>query len=523
MRRTLHAILFCSAWSATSAQSPTWTEDVACIVYSHCAPCHHEGGPAHFSLMTYADAYYWRIDMRNVTQVRYMPPWPPDEDYRSLAHERSLTQDEIDVIAAWVNNDAPEGPPGSAPDPPVFTNEPVIDQPDITAIMEDYVIPASTTDLYRCFVLDIDYPTDRYITGMEVIPGNTSMVHHALVFQDTSGQAQVLDDGDIEPGYTSFGGIGVDGAKLIGIWVPGADPLFTPPGMGIKLLADADIVIQIHYPATSTSEVDSTRINIQLSPGGFVRDLAIDPILDHVYAITDGPLIIPPNEVRTFHAEYTVPFPATITAIGPHSHLLGKRMKAYAVRPGNDTVPLIDIPDWDFRWQGMYSFRQPIYLPTNTVVYGEAAYDNTVNNPDNPNSPPDWVWLGESTTNEMMLFYFAWTFGFPSDENIVVDNSPHAAHHQDCIVDFNIGVDEMNTASLFRVWPVPAHGTITVHCDRPGADVRLHDISGRVILRERVSDRQHRLEVSGLSRGTYVLELTGPGERVPQRTKVLLE
>lgn len=522
MRRTLYAIIFCSAWSGAQAQSPTWTEDVACIVYSHCAPCHHEGGPAHFSLMTYADAYYWRIDMRDLTQVRYMPPWPPDEEYRSLAHERSLTQDEIDIIAAWVNNDAPEGP-GSAPDPPVFTNEPVIDQPDISAIMEDYVIPASTADLYRCFVLDIDNPTDRYITGLEVIPGNTSMVHHVLVFQDTSGQAQVLDDADIEPGYTNFGGIGVDNAKLVGIWAPGADPFFTPAGMGIKLMANADIVIQVHYPATSTSEVDSTRINIQLSPGGFVRDLAIDPVLDHVYAITDGPLVIAPNEVRTFHAQYTATFPATITSVGPHSHLLGRRMKAYAVRPGNDTVPLIGIPDWDFRWQGMYSFRQPIYLPTNTVIHGEATYDNTVNNPDNPNSPPDWVWLGESTTNEMMLFYFGWTFGLPSDENIIVDNSVHQTHHQNCVVDFNIGMNESGVNASFTVWPVPAYDAITVNCDRPGAEVRLQDISGRIALHERIIDRTQRIDVAGLARGTYVLELAGPGDRAPQRTKVLLE
>jgi len=523
MRFILPAIFFFSAVMPAMGQTPTWSDDVACIVYTHCSPCHHEGGPAHFTLMNYTDAYFNRVDIMGVTQVRYMPPWPPDEEYRSLAHERSLTQDEIDIIAAWVNNDAPEGLPQNAPPPPTFSNAPVIDQPDISAMMEDYVIPASTTDLYRCFVLDVNNPTDRYITGMEVIPGNTSMVHHALVFQDTSGQARVLDDGDIEPGYTSFGGIGVDGAKLIGIWVPGADPFFTPPGMGIKLLADADIVIQIHYPATSTSEVDSTRINIQLSPGGFVRDLAIDPILDHVVTITDGPLIIAPNEVRTFHAQYTVPFPATITSIGPHSHLLGKQMKAYAVRPGNDTVPLIDIPDWDFHWQGMYSFRQPIYLPTNTVLYGEATYDNTVDNPDNPNSPPDWVWLGESTTNEMMLFYFGWTIGFPTDENIVVDNSPHMAHYQDCVVDFNIGIQETTASNAIVAWPVPAHDAITINCDTPGSEVLLIDSSGRTVLRERMTGGTRVLAVSHLARGSYVVELHRTGTAPPLRTKVLLE
>lgn len=521
MRRTLLAIFFLSTWPVL-AQVPTWSDDVACIVYSHCSTCHHDGGPGHFNLMTYTDAYFNRDDIRGLTQVRYMPPWPPDEVYRTLAHERSLTQEEIDIIAAWVDGNAPEGDPGNAPVPPTFTNAPVISPADITAIMDDYVIPASTTDLYRCFVLDVDNPTDSYITGMEVIPGNTEMVHHVLVFQDTSGQARVLDNGDIEPGYTSFGGIGVNGAKLVGVWVPGADPFFTPPGMGIKLLAGADLVIQIHYPATSEVQVDSTRLNIELSPGGFVRDLAIDPILDHLITITDGPLIIAPNEVRTFHAQYTVPIPATITAIGPHSHLLGKRMKAYAVRPGNDTVPLIDIPDWDFRWQGLYSFRQPIYLPTGTVLYGEATYDNTTNNPDNPNDPPAYVWLGEATTNEMMLFYFAWTIGIQSDENIIVDNVPHQHHYQDCVVDFNIGMNEQAVASTFDVWPVPARDAITISSDQ-ASDVVLIDVSGRVVLSERITQQLQRVDVTALARGTYVVELRSLGGAPPMRTKVMLE
>ena len=385
-------------------------------------------------------------------------------------------------------------------------------------------MPVSTTDLYRCFVLDIDNPADTYITGMEVIPGDRSIVHHALVYQDTSGQAHVNDDADPGPGYTSFGGIGVDDAKLVGIWVPGADPYFTPAGMGIKLLAGADLVIQIHYPATEEEALDSTRVNIQLSPGGFVRDLAIDPILYHLPpSLTDGPLVLAPNEVRTFHEQYSVTFPATITAIGPHSHLLGERMKAYAVRPGNDTVPLIDIPDWDFHWQGLYSFRHPIYLPAGTVVYGEATYDNTADNPDNPNTPPDWVWLGEQTTNEMMLFYFAWTIGLQSDENIVIDDSPHQAHYQDCVVDFNIGMDEARVPTALDVWPVPAHDVLTVASTGQGSEVRLIDVSGRIALRERIMNSSQRLDVAGLARGTYVIELRTNSDAAPLRTKVLLE
>lgn len=494
---------------------------MACIVYSHCAPCHHEGGPGHFNLTSYADGYWWRNEMRDATQVRFMPPWPPDPTYRTLAHERVLTQDEIDIIAAWVDGGAVEGLPQNAPPPPSFTNEAVITNPDITAVMEDYVIPASTSDLYRCFVLPINNPTDRYITGLEVIPGNTEMVHHVLLFQDTSGQAQVLDQGDIEPGYTSFGGIGVDGAKLVGVWVPGSDPFFTPSGMGIKLLANADLVMQVHYPSTSSVEVDSTRVNIRLAPPGFMRDLALDPILDHLVTITDGPLVIAPNVVDTFHAEYTIPIPATITAIGPHSHLLGKRMRAWAVEPGGAVVPLIDIKDWDFRWQGLYSFRHPIFLPQGSTLHCESVYDNTAANPDNPNDPPNWVWLGESTTNEMMLYYFAWTYGFSFDAGIVVDDSPHQAHHLDCTSDFNIGISEVSM-HRFSAWPSPASDRLTITTDPSGADVLLYDVSGRIAASAFIGGATLDLDISALARGVYTVELR-PRANAPMRTKVVLE
>ncbi|MCB9182311.1 MAG: hypothetical protein H6591_00215 [Flavobacteriales bacterium] len=508
--------------AGAQAQTPTWNEDIACIVHSHCAPCHHDGGPGHFNLLAYVDGHWWRNEMLAATQARYMPPWPPDPAFRSLAHERVLTQAEIDLIAAWVNGDAPEGDAQNTPTPPSFTNEPVIASPDITAVMEEYAIPASTSDLYRCFVLPVDNPSDSYITGLEVIPGNTAMVHHVLVYQDTSGQARVLDDDDIEPGYTSFGGIGVPGAVLVGVWVPGSQPLFTPEGMGIKLLAGADIVIQVHYPATSSVEVDSTRVNLRLAPTGFMRELHVDPVLDHLYTITDGPLLIPPDQVSVFHAQYTTTFPATITAIGPHSHLLGKRMKAWAVKPGGIEVPLIDIPDWDFRWQGMYSFRNPIYLPTGTTLYCETTYDNTAGNPDNPHDPPQWVWLGEATTNEMMLYYFAWTIGVPGDEAIVVDDAPHTPHYADCMPGVILGESEHTSSGEVFAWPNPASERLAVDCGQGAAQLRLIDASGRELLNRQVFGGRVDLDIASLARGSYVLELISATGGI-RRYKQMLE
>ena len=505
MRKALLALLLVLGLRA-QAQVPTWADDVACIVYSHCATCHHEGGIGgdHLTLMSYAEAEARKNDIRDATAIHYMPPWPPDQDYRRMAHERVLSQDEIDIIAAWANGGAPEGIPGNAPPPPAFDSNWNIPSPDITARMPDYTVPSLTEDMYRAFVLHIDNPTDVHIKRFEVIPGNTGAVHHVLIFQDTTGQAQQLDDDDPAPGYVSFGGIGVDNAKLVGLWVPGSTDWTAPPNMGIRLYANADIVIQVHYPSSAEGELDSTRVNFELDPSPFIRPIDINPVLEHFWTMTDGPLVIPANQVRTFHNQYTTPIPATITSIGPHAHLLCQQMKAFAVLPNNDTINLIDIPNWDFHWQGLYDFRKPIFLPTGTVLHGEATYDNTTNNEENPNDPPQLVTLGEATTDEMMLFYFAYTYGFATDTNIVIDDSDHPDHYLNCTTDFNIGVPEVTMNSVVRIAPVPADDRITVSFDRPGT-IELVDAQGRSVLTERIAQGDNVIDVSKIAAGGYAV------------------
>jgi hypothetical protein len=440
-----------------------------------------------------------------------------------LAHERLLTQEEIDLIAAWVDGGYPEGDPANALPPPTFNNGPVIADPEITAIMEDFAIPPSSSDLYRSFVLQVDNPADRFITGLEVIPGNTSMVHHVLVFQDNTGQAQLLDQNDPGPGYTSFGGIGVPSAKLIGAWVPGSRPFFTAPNMGIKLLADADIVIQVHYPATGSVEVDSTRINLRMSDNPTLRQLSIEPMLNHSSpSLQNGPLAIPAGQVRTFHARYTIPIPATTTGIAPHAHLICTSMKAYAELPSGDTIPLIDIPDWDFSWQGFYDFRSPIHFPAGTVVHGFGTYDNTLNNPRNPNNPPQLVTLGEATTDEMMLFYFAYTPGVPSDSLILIDDGSGPDYYMDCDAESTVGIGT-SAAATITVWPSPTRDRLFVEGLPVNSLVQLRDAQGKLVATINASNSLASFDVSGQAPGLYMVEVTDTDGTMRSRSKVLVE
>ena len=524
MKHPAYIALLLSPFMA-NAQAPTWADDVACIVYSHCTGCHRPGGISgeQLNLTSYDQALAHRDDIAAYTTFKVMPPWPPDQTFRRMAHERALTQDEIDIIATWAAADGPEGDQSNAPSVPVYNTNAEIDNPSVTAIMDEYVLPPSTSDLYRCFVLPIDNPTDNFIKRLEVIPGNRQIVHHVLVYQDTSGQAQSLDDAEAGPGYTSFGGIGVENAPLVGIWVPGSPVLSTPLGMGIKLFAGADLVIQVHYPTGSEFQSDSTRVNMEFSYEPFTREIGIIPALDHLYTITDGPLIIAPNEIKTFHAQSTTPIPATITAIGPHAHLICTSMKAWAITPANDSIPLISIPDWDFHWQGMYEFRKPIYLPTGSVLHGEATYDNTADNEDNPNDPPAWVTLGEATTDEMMLFYFAYSFGFPSDTLVVVDDSEHGEHHENCATSFNIGFDESNGSDLIGISPVPATDLIVITMRNIGASLRILDLQGRPVIAQRLAAGANDVDVARFARGTFITEVRDARGAVLHRSPILLQ
>lgn len=525
MRRTLILLSILLAAHA-GAQAPTWADDVACIVYSHCTGCHHPGGIAGgvLDLTSYDEAHGHRDDIQAYTTARVMPPWPPDPAYRSLAHERRLTQDEIDIIAAWAAADGPQGNLANAPSVPVYATAQEITAPDVSVIMPTYQVPTIGSDLYRCFVMPSGSAQDNFIKRLEVVPGNRSIVHHVLVYQDTSGQAQVLDNADPSPGYSSFGGIGVSGAPLLGVWVPGSSVMSTPDGMGIKLLAGADIVIQVHYPEDSDLQTDSTRVNVEFTEPGFTRDLGILSALYHFPpSLQEDVLAISPGEVSTFHEQFQVPIPATLTAIGPHAHLLCKDMRAWAITPDDDSIPLIHIPDWDFHWQGMYEFQHPIYLPSGSVLYGEATYDNTSDNEDNPNDPPAWVTLGEATTDEMMLFYFAYTYGFPFDTLTVVDDSEHAAHHENCTTDFNIGLDDEMVTDVFSVNPVPATDRLAVTVPSAGYMLDVMDVQGRAVMRRRLSSGLNEVDVAALARGTVIAAVRDAQGRVLQRSPLLLQ
>lgn len=404
-------LLLCVLTATISAQTPTWGTDVASIIYAHCTQCHHPGGIGPTSFMSYNDAYASRFAINYAVSTGEMPPWPADPNYKHYAHENVLTTAEVNAIVNWVNGGAPKGNMQVAPAPPVYNDSTQLGTADLSLQMSNYTITANG-DVYRNFVLNTGLTQTKYATAIEVIPGNREIVHHVLVFMDTTNNA-------INP--NSGGGTGSNASKLIYGYVPGADPYFTPPGTGFRFPPNTRIILQMHYAPGSNTLSDATKINFKLTSTP-QREISVNPILNHFTSLTNGPLSIPANQTKTFNEQVTVPGVWTLLYAWPHMHMVGRNIKTFATTTTpNDTVRFVDVPDWDFHWQMNYVFPNTVKLPNNSTLRANAFYDNTTANLNNPNSPPQNVTAGEGTGDEMMMVFFAYMPYQSGDENLIID------------------------------------------------------------------------------------------------------
>jgi hypothetical protein len=227
--------------------------------------------------------------------------------------------------------------------------------------------------------------------------GNRKVVHHALFFLDSTGQARKKDEADPGPGYRSFGGIGFLPTGSLGGWAPGATPRFLPDGVGKMLRKNSDLVLQVHYHPRGKPETDQSTVGIYFTRTPASRIVMGLPLIHRALYIPAGAAL------HKVTASLTLPVEVEAVGITPHMHLLGREMKVTAVLPDGSTKPMIWIKDWDFNWQDQYRYAELVRLPKGTRLDLEAYYDNSANNPKNPNDPPKPVRWGEQTTDEMCL------------------------------------------------------------------------------------------------------------------------
>ena len=416
--RVLATVLVLAAGlsTQTSAQTtPTFNKEVVRIFQNSCQNCHHPGDIAPFSLMDYQSARPWAASIKQYVLQKTMPPWKPTQGGNVFAGARILSQQDINTISAWVDAGAPQCTANLSqqlcdpndpdlPAPLVFSSNWALGQPDLIMKMPvPFAVPDSGNDIYRCFSLPTNLPADTYVSAIQVMPGDRTVVHHVVMYSDPSGISQKLDAADPGPGYSCFGDPGFNpDPSFIATWAPGYTPSYLQPGMAMQIPKNGYMAMQVHYHLNGVATNDQTQVGIYFTKGPVDKIVYFDVLVNTAFTIPAG------NPHYAVSASTPVPADVHIVNVGPHMHLLGRESHISLVT-GKTSTPLIDINDWDFQWQSFYEYLQPVPAPIGSTVQFTKYFDNSANNPKNPNSPPKAVSWGEQTTDEMAVAFFGFT------------------------------------------------------------------------------------------------------------------
>lgn len=408
---------------------PTWHGEVGPLVMERCGACHSDRGIGPFSVEDFETAASWGPAMVDAVREGRMPPFAavrsdecePNEWYKD---DNRLSQEELELLEAWVEAGTPEGDDqGPLPKPGVVD----LEAPDaILPLPVPYTVPATGGDIYRCFRVEVPTDTDLYVTGVQVLPDNEKVVHHVLVWTDPLDRSAARVDAD--GGYPCSGTPDVWPAELLGAWTPGGSPTRSPTGTGSLLKAGASVVVNVHYHPTGESpEVDRTEIALQWTterPDNYTTWFLVD--LPFGAQVQPGPNDEGGPEFRipagvSDHVETLVldtgtylPWSLPIFAVTPHMHYLGTEMLVRVVRDEEEDECLVHTPNYRFDFQTSYvydapQYRLPVVNPGDRLEV-RCTYDNSPSNPhlaaaleaSGHDAPVDVRW-GEETGDEMCM------------------------------------------------------------------------------------------------------------------------
>jgi cytochrome c553 len=407
----------------------TFSHDVAPILYKHCAACHHANDIAPMPLITYNDARPWAAAIKEAVLTRKMPPWKADPHFGKWSNDSSLTDAEIATIREWVDSGRPEGNPKDLPPAPHFADGWDIGKPDAIVTIPQQKIEAAGTDQYVYLTVPSGFTEDKWVVAAELRAGNRKVVHHAHVFvvdpdakPKTAGAANLnpteayakslmvkegslqwirpdapviddgcaVDDNGLIPGHKSN-----DLGNLIASYLPGREPDVYPPGTARLIKAGSSLNFQIHYHRTGKPEVDETSVGFIFAkepPKKIARRIDLS---NQMFRIPAGASEQQVSECHTFNKDIY------ITSLTPHMHLRGKAMEMVVTYPDGRRETLLSVPHYDFNWQITYRAAKPIFIPKGTRIAVIGHFDNSQNNPTNPDPTKPVRW-GAASETEMM-------------------------------------------------------------------------------------------------------------------------
>ena len=368
----------------------TFAGNIAAILQEKCQKCHRPGQVGPFSLLTYDDARRWATSIAEVVESHRMPPWHADPRYGHFSNDRSLTSDQRAALLAWVDQGSPLGDPATVPAARTFPEGWSIGTPDlVVAIPKALEIPAEGVLDYIDVEVPTGFETDRWVQAAEILPTERSVVHHVIVFVKWKDER------------------GRNRKDHLAAYVPGDIPTHYPPGMAKKIPAGSTLSFQIHYTPTGTPHVDQTQIGLIFAQKPVEHEA-------HTWHIINTRFRIPPGEDNyEVRSTWTVPKPIHLLSLAPHMHLRGKDFRYTATFPDGRTEVLLSVPAYDFGWQSVYVLDQPMALPSGTKIDCLAHFDNSTQNPSNPDPSKEVRW-GEQSFQEMMMGYLDYSDDTPA-------------------------------------------------------------------------------------------------------------
>lgn len=386
--------------------TPTFYRDVLPILQQHCQSCHREGEIAPMPLVTYGQTQPLARLIADDARARKMPPWFADPRVGHFSNDPTLSPREISTFAAWAAANAPAGSPADAPPPRHWVKGWDIPQPDLVVRMPKPVpIPALCDIQYTYEIVSTGFKEGKWVQMSEIRPSSRANVHHAVVYIRPPDSpwlrhapigvpftaSDMKTDADRRDAKTTK-------ADILLVYAPGSSPDRWPDGMAKYIPAGSDLVFQMHYVSRDRPTVDQTSVGIVFAKGPPVKRVL-------TLQLTNSSFVIPPGvDDDRVEVHGSLPNDALLLSFFPHMHLRGKRFEYNVLRADGTIEPLLRV-NYDFFWQLSYRLAQPMPLKAGTVLQAVAWYDNSKNNPHNPD-PATAVYWGDQTYDEMMVGFF---------------------------------------------------------------------------------------------------------------------
>ena len=365
----------------------TWSHQISRLMARRCVECHRAGEVGPMALESYDEVVGWAEMIGEVVEQGRMPPWHADPAHGTFSNDSRLTDEERSLVRRWVAAGAPQGDPAQLPEPrqfPVGWQLPRVDR-SYELSRRPARIPAEGILSYYYFTIDPGFEQDQWISGLELRPGNRSVVHHILLFEQPKGE--------IPRGHGGLTG-------YLGCYVPGARPLQCPPGMAKRIRAGSQIVAQVHYVTTGTPQTDQSQLGLMFAdPAEITREVRTSSAMSVFFAI-------PPHAAHhQLRASHRFRQDTLLLSMFPHMHLRGKAFRYRLRYPDGREEVLLDVPRYDFNWQHSYLLAEPKLIPAGSRMLVDAVFDNSADNPANPD-PSQTVTSGLQTADEMQTGYF---------------------------------------------------------------------------------------------------------------------